>query len=60
MTCAAGPSKGSNGRARLGFSVPATIKRTDFRVSWVAASEPHVPVVSDEVELTFDLQVIAT
>ncbi len=53
-----GPSKDSQGRARLGFSAAATIKRSDFGVSWSAAYEPDVPVVSDEVELTFDLQLI--
>lgn len=53
-----GPSKDSAGRARLGFNAAATIKRSDFGVSWSAAYEPNVPVVSDEVELTFDLQLI--
>lgn len=53
-----GPSKDSQGRARLGFSAAATIKRSEFGVSWSAAYEPNVPVVSDEVELALDLQLI--
>ena len=53
-----GPAKDSQGRSRLGFNAAATIKRSDFGVSWSAAYEPNVPVVSDEVELTFDLQLI--
>lgn len=51
-------AKDSQGRDRVGFHAHATIKRSDFGVSWSATYPGGSVVVADEVTLALDLQLI--
>ncbi|MDX2011144.1 MAG: YceI family protein [Myxococcaceae bacterium] len=51
-------AKDSQGRDRVGFHAHATIKRSDFGVSWSATYPGGSVVVADEVSLALDLQLI--
>jgi polyisoprenoid-binding protein YceI len=51
-------AKDSQGRERVGFHAEASIKRSDFGVSWSATYPGGSVVVADEVALVLDLQLI--
>lgn len=51
-------AKDSQGRERVGFHAHASIKRSDFGVSWNAIYPGGSVVVADEVSLELDLQLI--
>lgn len=51
-------AKDSNGRERIGYHAHASIKRSEFGVSWSATYPGGSVVVADEVALALDLQLI--
>jgi polyisoprenoid-binding protein YceI len=51
-------AKDSNGRERIGSHARASIKRSEFGVSWSATYPGGSVVVADEVALALDLQLI--
>jgi len=55
---AAGPSKDSQGRGRLGYRATSRINRHEFGVAWNAVYEGGALVVGEHVELVLDLQLI--
>jgi polyisoprenoid-binding protein YceI len=52
----AGPSEDFMGNTRLGFTLTATIDRTDFGVSWNADLPNGGKALADDVELTVELE----
>ena len=56
-----GPSaeiKGTRGETRIGATATTTINRQDFGVSWSRALDSGGVVVSDQVQITIDLELI--
>ncbi|MBL8139647.1 MAG: YceI family protein [Acidobacteria bacterium] len=56
-----GPSaeiKGTRGETRIGATATTTINRQDFGVSWSRALDGGGVVVSDQVQITIDLELI--
>jgi polyisoprenoid-binding protein YceI len=55
---AAGPSKDSQGRGRLGYRATSRINRLEYGVAWNAMYEGGAIVVGEHVDLVLDLQLI--
>ena len=56
-----GPSpeiKGTRGETRTGATATTTINRQDFGVSWSRALDGGGMVVSDQVQITIDLELV--
>ena len=54
-----GVGKDGQGNRRVGFSATGTINRTDFGLGWNQVLETGGVVVSEEVKLAIDAQIVA-
>lgn len=53
-----GTAKDLNGANRSGFTAKAQLKRSDFGLTWNQITEAGMPILSDEVDVQFNISLV--